>query len=259
MVAANAMMRYRLKMSTGFIEAWQSCDTASLPSARGRGYFKKCLHGLLTQIAPDEVFFGFPNANSRKGFLGIGWREYSLLSTFVKPWFFSPWRSLGGVEVSPYGLPQLEPFLQEWMRDRNSLVVRDRAYLEWRYFARPERPYLAFYQWNRHTLEAVALGRLAEVKGRKVVLVMEAMGLRPRAERSIREAVARWGFGQGASLAVDINSHLTPWNGLLGGFCPVPQALLPKRNVFMGQAQDPLLAEALKCPWYLSVGDWDGF
>lgn len=260
MVAANAMMRYSLQTPMGPVAGWQSCDTASLPVARGKGYFKRCLQGLLTLMKPDELFFGFPNANSRKGFLGIGWTEVSLLDTFVKPWFLSPWRSLGAVTVGPEPEEGTSEFLRQWMRQqRRALVVRDGRYLQWRYFSMPNSPYQAFYLRSGGEVVALAIARMAQVTGRKVVLVMEAMGLSAGPEGTVREAVARWGFGQGASLAVDINSHQSFWQGLRGGFVRVPQRLLPKRNVLMGHSPDPAVAEQLRQPFYVSVGDWDGF
>ena len=260
MIAANAMMCYQLQLPSGQSRAWQSCDTASLPAARGRGYFKQCLKGLLTLIETDEIFFGFPNANSRKGFLGIGWTELSLLNTFVKPWFLSPFRGLGGVSVSRIAEPGLDEFLQNWMNQQHqAMVVRDSSYLHWRYFSQPNSPYFALYGRRGGTLISVAIARLAQVLGRKVVLLMEAMGATERDERNIRESAARWGFRQGASLAVDINNHSTLWGGLRGGFVRVPQALIPKRNVLMGAAKDPAVQRQLSRPWYVSVGDWDGF
>lgn len=44
MVASNAMLPYVLRREGDSFRAWQSMDTATIPKARGKGYFSKCIN-----------------------------------------------------------------------------------------------------------------------------------------------------------------------------------------------------------------------
>ena len=61
LVAANAMYPLRIVAADDHAMGWQSCDTATLPAARGQGLFMQCLHALQEQLGDDAIFFGFPN------------------------------------------------------------------------------------------------------------------------------------------------------------------------------------------------------
>ena len=74
-VASNAMFPVLIRDGSTIVKGWQSLDTATRPSHRGKGYFVACLRVLIGALGQNEIFFGFPNENSVKGFLKVGWKE----------------------------------------------------------------------------------------------------------------------------------------------------------------------------------------
>lgn len=52
--------------------AFQSCDTAVIPSHQGRGIFRQTVEKGVERLN-GEYLYGFPNETSLPGFLGFGW------------------------------------------------------------------------------------------------------------------------------------------------------------------------------------------
>lgn len=79
--------------------AYQSVDTCVLKRYRGNGLFKMITLHELDVIGPDTFVYGFPNANSFKGYLKQGWRVqyfYKTLSrlrtdTFIESKYAAWW------------------------------------------------------------------------------------------------------------------------------------------------------------------------
>jgi len=92
-VAANAMFPLTITLGNQHTLGWQSCDTSTLPVARGKGCFMLCLDALKNSLGEEDFFFGFPNANSIKGFHKIGWQEICDVRTWVRPLCVLPRRA----------------------------------------------------------------------------------------------------------------------------------------------------------------------
>lgn len=84
-VAARALWRLDLQRGTATIPAYQPCDTATAPGHRHRGLFTR-----LTHLAVEEarkragLLFNFPNAQSKPGYLKLGWQDIGGLVTLAR-------------------------------------------------------------------------------------------------------------------------------------------------------------------------------
>jgi hypothetical protein len=75
------------------VSAVRAVDTATHPDHQGRGIFRALTMGSLAELADDGVAFVFntPNAQSRPGYLAMGWRQLGRVPVAVRP------HGLGGV------------------------------------------------------------------------------------------------------------------------------------------------------------------
>ena len=118
--------------------------------------------------------------------------------------------------------PEVEAFCVRWTEARRNTAVRDREYLDWRFCACPVG-YRKRLLWSRGRLAGLVVYRLAEMNGRKVVLLVEILAEGPEVRRAygsllqdvveyarrnrvtdiqaidpgcldLRESLRRWGF-----------------------------------------------------------------
>ncbi len=149
-VASNAMYPVTIHSRSSWLRGWQSCDTATAPENRRQGHFSTCLRALVPALGEDEVFFGFPNQSSMRGFLKLGWTENALVTTWVTPLPVPSQGSTGRVsEVARFdaGVDDLRDRLGA---EASAILDRGAAYLNWRYTAHP----FARYSLFEHTADA---------------------------------------------------------------------------------------------------------
>jgi hypothetical protein len=262
LVATNAMFPLILRQGSRRLFAWQSCDTATLPSARGRGYFSLCLETLKRALSPGQIFFGFPNRNSRHGFRGLGCLERAQVTTWITPTWTLLRGSVGrlrSVERFDSGQDAFaERIAQEW---DDVHIERSAAYLNWRYVDHPVVPYGRFTHVDERGQMGLIVLRTARVLGREVGLVMDLWGHQAGVERRLLRAARRWGGERDASLVVLLDSGLRGLDAVLSAVSPVPRRLLPKDQVLMGfvHRAAPEAGTALPPLWRVQTGDWDAF
>lgn len=75
-VAARALWRNDVNDK----EAYQPCDTCVLSDCRGMGVFTQMTKKAVEFIGRDVILYNFPNANSRPGYLKMGWHIGSVYS-----------------------------------------------------------------------------------------------------------------------------------------------------------------------------------
>lgn len=259
LVAANAMYPLEAVHEGRRIRAWQSCDTATHPSARGQGHFMRCLHALSAELGLDEVFLGFPNANSTRGFLKLGWTAHTELRTWV--------RAVGPIRLGrPPALTPLKRPDSHWERLHAALsasgpamLSRPAAYLRWRYLEHPLADYELFTSGEDDALTGLVVMRKVTLFGRPVALVMEAAATHASVERQLFRFAAAWSHSHGCRLVVAMTGWCRSRPLLLAGFLPVPARALPKRQVLMGAPHGPAAERVWAQRWRLSLGDWDVF
>jgi hypothetical protein len=263
MVAANAMIPLAVRRGAVRARAWQSCDTATSPKARGKGLFQGCLAALHAALSPGDLFFGFPNAQSTRGFERAGWRELALVHTWVAP---LP-RLLS--RTSPRARPissagSAHDALSERLLGMGArpevAVEHDAAFLDWRYFRHPVARYEALLAGDAAAPEGSAIVRFTEIGARRVALAMELSATTARGERELLLHLKARAAEAGRPWFVLLDSALPLATGFGAGLVPVWSRLLPKRQVLMGIATDDDPAPALLAgPWRVQTGDWDVF
>jgi len=258
-VAANSMFPLTLRAGSATIAGWQSCDTATHPKARGKGYFMKCLGALRNSLEGEYIFFGFPNHNSMPGFIKFGWRHHSDVHTQVR---VLPGRRTDAFRlverINAFGSAHDE-FATDVGSTGNTMVDRSSAYMNWRYFRHPLHEYES-YAWveGGRQLGLIVL-RIVVVKNRRSAVAMELLSLTSRVERGLLRFAAAWARSKRVHLAMILNNTTSVGIGLSCGYVPVPMWALPKRQVLMGAAAGPTADHAWNETWTVQIGDWDGF
>ena len=156
-----------------------SVDTMTHPDYQKQGIFSTLSKGAYDEAAESsiEIVWGFPNENSRPGFLrNLAWSDITVLPIYAKilrtenllkrylgsP-FFSRWLALildpickiifstRSPQIAGVMIQEIRQFDERfdhlWERNahpHNIIQVRDSRYLQWRYFRTPLRRYRIF-------------------------------------------------------------------------------------------------------------------
>jgi len=264
MVAANAMYPCPIWLGQQRVLGWQSCDTATRPDSRGKGYFQNCLLRLQEAIAPGEIFFGFPNQNSMRGFVKIGWIDKGIVTTWVNP--IARWTGRHSdrvIQIERFDARQDE-LAHRLRADEYATLSRNADFLNWRYADHPQVAYSLFVLRQHDRQSGFAVVRTAMVSDRALALVLAAQGLTGKDERTLLRHMAWWARSQKVSSVVMMDTRLSRIDGALCSYAPVPSRLLPKKQVLMGSVPNPSQAPSageriLASQWRVQMGDWDAF
>jgi len=83
--AVRPMMRWRFRSGTERVHAVRAVDTATHPSAQGRGLFTRLTNEAIRELDGDaDLVFNTPNDKSRPGYLKLGWQEYGRIAFGVR-------------------------------------------------------------------------------------------------------------------------------------------------------------------------------
>lgn len=96
---------------------------------------------------------------------------------------FAPTLKKARLETVESFPPETEEFCSRWMETRCNAAVRDRIYLEWRFCASPLR-YRKRLLMAGNGIQGLVVYRLAEMNGRKVVLLLEILALDPDIQKA---------------------------------------------------------------------------
>jgi hypothetical protein len=259
LVAANAMYPLAVAATDTRIPAWQSCDTATHPSARGKGHFLRCLHALRDALGENEIFFGFPNKNSVRGFEKLGWTNRGVITTWVRVIPGARLERFGHVsEIGTYGDADDE-FFTRLVRADGPMLERTAACLTWRYKLHPSNSYRAYELTEDGERLGVVVLRETTVNGRRLAIVMELLSVRDRAERQLVRFAAAWARRRGIWITLVLNNTLRARVAARSGFLAVPTRILPKRQVLMGAATGEAAQRVWQQRWRVQMGDWDAF
>jgi hypothetical protein len=259
LIAANSMFALNIVWKGQRVRAWQSCDTATDPIARGKGYYVTCLKALQEQLGPDVIFFGFPNHNSGRGFLSSGCFERHLMTAWMRP--LPAWLLPGRREVDRITRfdDDAAAMFAEAAVGRPPMVERTAGYLNWRYLQHPLANYEAFGLRRGGHLSGVIVLRSVRSFGQDLALVMDFMGLDTTAEVALLRFASRWAAARGLWPVVAFSTLLGARHAVRTAFLPVPSKFLRKRQVLMGKATGEASGRMLREKWLLNLGDWDGF
>ncbi|MCO5312199.1 MAG: GNAT family N-acetyltransferase [Microthrixaceae bacterium] len=151
LVGVRVFLRWRFVRNGQWYEAVRAVDTATHPDAQGRGVFKALTLGALPELTEAGTHFVFntPNAQSRPGYLKMGWSEVGRVPVGVAIVRPGALRRVAGAKAAAnkwsepltIGLTSHEAFANEadveaLIGDQRSGEFRtDRSgeYLRWRY------------------------------------------------------------------------------------------------------------------------------
>ena len=152
-VAVRLFMRWRFRRGHETLSAVRAVDTATHPDYQGRGLFTRLTNEALAMCLSDGVDFVFntPNAQSRPGYLKMGWRDVGRPSVAIRPMSIGVLSSIArsrepaerwslpieiGVEIGTW-LAGSDPARRTSpavsSTDRTLRTDIDDAFLQWRY------------------------------------------------------------------------------------------------------------------------------
>lgn len=288
-VGVRLFLRWHLALGGRRVRAVRAVDTATHPDYQRRGIFKSLTLRLLDQLEQDEniqLVFNTPNADSRPGYLRMGWRPVGVLPVRISP--VRPVRFLRGVRgashanasgsadavapggkassVRPCPAPTARAVLAASREVADLLEARavperlhtplSPAYLDWRYAEAPGLDYRAFPVYRGGRLVGLGLGRIrtrASLTELTLGDVIVAQGDR-RAARAVLQVARQSGVDH-------VALHATPGSevgdvALTSGYLTVPGSGI-------GLVANPRAG----CPdgvldpgrWGLSLGDLEVF
>ena len=257
-LASNAMVPYLLRSTGSEFIGWQSTDTATIPQARGKGLFLKCVQALREDLGPGTLFFGYPNSDSRRGFVRLGWIE----NCTVRVWLSNAWWP-GPVPASvrpvrAFG-PEFDRLATRLTEDGRTALIRNAAFMHWRFTACPATSYESFAFYAGQDVRGLLVVREARVKGRNICLVMELWGETPPIRRALAAKARQWARQRSLLHLILFDNQMSDKEGWMTGFLRVPKRFLPKHQILMGEGVGECASRAMGHSWHVQLGDWDGF
>lgn len=278
-----------------------SVDTMVHPEYRGQGMFIKLAQEAY-QLATRRgihFIFGFPNGNSYYGFIArLGWAAlYQGIPLWVKPLDLQDilkkrfvdnklLASLGGKvgniamkafynrlqrntlacsikEISSFD-PRFDSLWNEASRDHKIMVVRDEAYLTWRFIDKPGNDYVVLIaEKGNHLLGYIVL-RCMDEFGLQIGFIVDILTTPEEIEVSvdlISTAVNYFELRQMDIVSCLMLPDIRYSHSLKqAGFIKAPNKLLPQ-NMYLGVrgfgSQYPITFLADSKNWFISWGDHD--
>ena len=193
LVGLRLFLRWRFERAGTVYEAVRPVDTVVHPEWRGRGLFTR-LTTALVEVARDlgcGFAYNTPNANSRPGYLHMGWKSLGrapLLGKLRRPLGIrTPGRGSGRTPPGASGGRRSRTVrdLLEVLQERGSpgeraaggsrlATIRDLDSLKWRYRDVPGLEYLAEWESSGGSFAAVIF-RTRDRRGRRELSVAELM------------------------------------------------------------------------------------
>jgi hypothetical protein len=256
LVGVRVLLRWRFVLEGKAISAVRAVDTATDPAHQGRGIFR-----LLTMQAVDELcaegvdfVFNTPNAQSRPGYLRMGWLEVGRISIAARPCGVggllrmrsarasaAKWSEPfdGGVRLGDLDEDVLADVLEAVPAAGGLVTALDPEHLRWRYGFEPLH-YRALCLGS-DPREGLLIARVRRRGNAREATVCEILAPSSRARRALLALLAR---RSGADYVVAANGALAD------GLVPIPRAgpVLTWRPLARPCA--PRMAD-----WHLSLGD----
>jgi glycosyltransferase involved in cell wall biosynthesis/GNAT superfamily N-acetyltransferase len=152
-VGVRLFMRWRFRRGNQTLSAVRAVDTATHPDHQGRGLFTRLTNEALAACLTDGIDFVFntPNAQSRPGYLKMGWRDVGRPRVAIRPTSIGSLASIikSRVPADRWSLPiDIGDDIETWLchadparrstpdvssTDRNLRTDVDDTFLAWRY------------------------------------------------------------------------------------------------------------------------------
>lgn len=256
-IGVRAFMRWKWQRGEETFSAFRAVDTATHPDHQGKGVFKKLTLKALEigKERGDHFVFNTPNAQSKPGYLKMGWKEVDKLKTSLRPVNPFFWKSMNGISTYPKtwndnnGFDFLDDYNGKLVNKGELFTPKDAAYLQWRYAENPLQDY--------HVLATSNLFLAAYVKkqGRfKELRVSEVIRSSKISNAVIKKELKSWARKYGVHfISFSPISDVRFLTAISGKFGPV----LTFRNMEVSEEKEK---EFLKIDtWAYSLGDLELF
>lgn len=266
LIALRPFMRWNLAGRGGErVAAVRAVDTAVHAAWRGRGVFSALTEAAVAELSGAGVtlVFNTPNENSAPGYRKMGWRLLGHPTLWVRPMFG---RTPGGGTDAPSLGEHLDlldtlsgcPLSAESADFGRLSVLKDRAYLEWRYGRHPNLSYRIVRVSDDAAAPAAAIVRGDRRRGRSGVAIVDTFS--PDGDRAsyrrLLDAAARSLAGAYAVTAPCARSS-SAVSALSLGFVPIRwRAVTFAVRALTEEAQRWALSRRR---WALSLGDLETF
>jgi hypothetical protein len=256
-------------------------DAAIDPDYQGRQLFGPLTAKLYPQARADgmDAIVCYPNDNSVRGIARQGWHELGQLRTWLLPlraeWFARrtglpasllvpavaalrrrPRRAARKFGTSEVATVQDDADLLWAQLDDEVMngVVRNAAWLRWRYLDRPApSPYRIFEARRAGQLQALAITTVQQQQGGTFTYLLELLAVDDRAARAVVAHVTAAVPNSAGLLVATLPRTPLARRAAAAGLLPVPQRLEEKQLHFGVVSSSPELHAA----WSLGWGDLD--
>jgi len=198
----------RFKVASENLMGSLSLDTITDARYRGQGIFPKLAIAMYQQLEKEEIPFtyGFPNKNSIHGFVKkLQWEEVAPLPALILPLrptrllkrYLGKWAKALSLLDKVYTaiikavFPRTDAQVQSldkfdhrfdvfWQRIEGRLktaVIRDEAYLNWRFHDRPESDYMIYAQIDQDEVQGYIVLKTVEQFDLKIGYIMDLMAM----------------------------------------------------------------------------------
>lgn len=221
-IGVRAFMRWKWQRGEETYSAFRAVDTATHPDHQGKGIFKKLtLRALeIGKERGDHFVFNTPNAQSKPGYLKMGWKEVdklkiqlrllNLLQLINKELVYQTSGNEGAIEEL------LSSYSKELKATDQLFTPKDIAYLKWRYLNNPLQDYLVIF-----AKEYFIAGYVKERKRINEFRVSEAI-ISKKGEKSAKSAILKLANSSGAKvLSISPETGIYFKAGFTGNFGPV--------------------------------------
>jgi hypothetical protein len=298
-----AVLPQRYKVGRDAVSGGVVVNAITHPDFRGRGIFM-VLHEELFQSPPAKGLafsFGFANPKSEKGcFRHLGYQELGRLPFWILPFnlprilaaqpswkgaagraaaraaqpFVKLWRatrrprgaSLTVIENATEFGPEFDDLWLAASAGAENILVRDRAFLDWRFIRSPTRRYDVFTARKNGRLVGYLVGRTTVIEGLTWGMIMDILSEdTPDGRAAIFHLVAAYDHHialEGADVAACLMfKHAPAARGLRrNGYIVCPPTLLPREFPALlrwyGPGSPPARFFNQKS-WFLTLADYD--
>jgi len=221
-IGVRAFMRWQWQKGEQVYSAYRAVDTATHPEHQGKGIFKELTLKALEigKERGDHFVFNTPNAQSKPGYLKMGWKEVDKLKIHLRP--LNPLKiKKNAFEYKVTGNKSASEKLTNSFFERQTAANRlftpkHMAYLIWRYINNPLQNYIVVF--NK---EYFIAGYVKERKRFKEFRVSEAIVSRDGKKRA-KSAILKLAKSSGAKfLSISPDAGITFKLGITGNLGPV--------------------------------------
>ncbi|WP_300438022.1 GNAT family N-acetyltransferase [Christiangramia sp.] len=222
-VGVRAFMRWRWQQGTKQFSALRAVDTATHPEHQGKGIFKKLTLKAVELVREDgdHFIFNTPNAQSRPGYLKMGWKTVGKINVGLRPSLSFILNRINQktystcIEGPEQGLEDLCQFWNNRMEDSGNIFTpKSPEYLKWRYHINPLQSYEIFYKDGLYLA-----GYVKRRKGLKEFRISECLFKnlsRRDLTRQIKEIERKFGCH-----LISFSPQTVPLTGKKGFFGPI--------------------------------------